>query len=556
MIMLSVWQKIKKLKEKILMVVQRICSFIASQAHQALEEGGSAFYRKVRKLCKLLIMNLLAPLAVYLKIDWIEAHCFVGQRLLKKYKKFVSKTTYKSMPAKTIEGIRNKAVACLRKYTDRKPDLTDISNWTSLNNRVFWLLAQDDKYDECINICRRVEKIRHGLIKEHQLEDLDIEFIPSSIVSGSIGIYESISVYVKAGILGLRSPKKLVLLRHPKAPINNPCFLNYWSQHISIISDPCLVELLSPLEKCLTVPIDWIMPLREKAMITHRTLGMVRDQWVKEKRPPILTLSNEDYERGWDCLKSLGVPKDAWFVCLHVRESGWNDQDDYSEDFRNSDINSYSLAIKAVVDAGGWVIRLGDPSMTPLLDMPHVIDYAHSDAKSDWMDVFLCAQCRFLIGTSSGVFSFAMAFGVPLVLTNFLAAHAIYYISSQDIFIPRICRLKKENRPLSFKELISPPIGLLSTQFYYDQRDIEVIENTPEEIRDVVMEMLARIDGTLKYSEGDEDCQEQFKSMIKVCSHLYGDQTVNVNARIGNDFLKKYRFLLPECREYSEVASP
>ena len=201
--------------------------------------------------------------------------------------------------------------------------------------------------------------------------------------------------------------------------------------------------------------------------------------------------------------------------------------------------------IKAVVDAGGWVVRIGDSSMTPLPEMTHVIDYAHSDAKNDWMDVFLCEQARFFIGTSSGMFGVAAAFGTPLVMTHFLAGQAIYYFSSQDIFITRICQFKSDNRVLSFKEVISPPIGMFSTQFYYDKFGIEVIENTPEEIRDVVMEMLMRFNGTLKYRQGDEDLQERFKTMIKSCSELYGDKNV-VNARMGKDFLRKYAALLPD----------
>ncbi|MDP6651393.1 MAG: TIGR04372 family glycosyltransferase [Gammaproteobacteria bacterium] len=60
---------------------------------------------------------------------------------------------------------------------------------------------------------------------------------------------------------------------------------------------------------------------------------------------------------------------------------------------------------KAITDAGGWVMRMGDSTMKPLPTMPQVIDYANSDMKSDWMDVFLCAQCRFVIGTSSGLFT-------------------------------------------------------------------------------------------------------------------------------------------------------
>jgi putative glycosyltransferase (TIGR04372 family) len=62
----------------------------------------------------------------------------------------------------------------------------------------------------------------------------------------------------------------------------------------------------------------------------------------------------------------------------------------------------YIKAIKAVTKAGGWVFRMGDPSMTPLPKMPQVIDYAHNEIRCDWMDIFLGATFKFLIGTGSG----------------------------------------------------------------------------------------------------------------------------------------------------------
>ena len=287
------------------------------------------------------------------------------------------------------------------------------------------------------------------------------------------------------------------------------------------------------------------MPFHEKILMSQRSVGVVREQWIQEKRPPILTLSKEDYARGWKCLKSLGVPEDAWFVCFHVREPGWHENKNSStENFRNADVNTYIPAIKAIIDAGGWVIRMGDSSMTALPEMPHVIDYAHSETKSDWMDVFLCAQCRFFIGTSSGLFSFAMAFGNPLVMTNFLAGQALYYFSSQDIFIPRVCRRRKESRLLNFKEMIAPPVGMFSTQYYYEKFELDVIENTPEEIKNVVEEMLMRFNGDLQYSEKDKDLQKKFKDITETCSELYEDEKVAINARMGRDFLCKYMSLL------------
>ena len=66
-----------------------------------------------------------------------------------------------------------------------------------------------------------------------------------------------------------------------------------------------------------------------------------------------------------------------------------------------ADIGTYLPAIKTVVAHGGWVFRMGNPTMKPLPAMEHVIDYAYSDVRSDWMDVFLCSQCRFMIGTAA-----------------------------------------------------------------------------------------------------------------------------------------------------------
>jgi len=344
----------------------------------------------------------------------------------------------------------------------------------------------------------------------------------------------------------------LILLLDSKAKINNPCYLNYWRKYITVISDPLLVKLLTPLEDSLTVLIDFSVSFYERPLTCFRAIAEVREQWINEDRPPLLILSKEDEERGWDCLGALGVPKDAWFVCLHVKETGWNEHGS-TEDYRNADISTYSLAIKAVVDAGGWVIRMGDPSMTPLPEMPHVIDYAHSDAKSDWMDIFLSAKCRFSIGTSSGFFNVGQAFGVPAVLTNFLPTHAIYYLSRRNIFLPRLCWSKNENHTLSFSELFSPPFSMSLTQRNYDRKGLTVIENTPEEIRGAVEEMLERFNGTLQYNEEDSELQERFRAMTETCGKLYRDHNVVVHARIGRDFLRKHASLLPSERELLEV---
>jgi len=98
-----------------------------------------------------------------------------------------------------------------------------------------------------------------------------------------------------------------------------------------------------------------------------------------------------------------------------------------------------------------------------------------------------------------------------------------------------------------------PPVSMAAEQHVYDRLGLKVIENTPEEIRDIVMEMLTRVSGAIQYSQEDGSLQEQFRSLSARCGPLYGDDDIVVNARMGRDFLRKYAGLLPtgmmeECR--------
>ncbi len=104
--------------------------------------------------------------------------------------------------------------------------------------------------------------------------------------------------------------------------------------------------------------------------------------------------------RGIEAIKTIGIQKDAWFVTLHVREGKFGEHQ-VVEPFRDADPTSYLDAVTAVTNRGGWVVRTGDGSMSPLPKMQNVFDYATSELNCYWMDVFLCAAARFMIGTSS-----------------------------------------------------------------------------------------------------------------------------------------------------------
>jgi hypothetical protein len=69
-------------------------------------------------------------------------------------------------------------------------------------------------------------------------------------------------------------------------------------------------------------------------------------------------------------------------------------------------------------------------------------------------------------------------------------------------------------------------------------RGLRAVDNTPEEIREIVREMLDRLDGQARYSEEDELRQASFRALADRHG-LVGFPD------IGRDFLRRHAELLP-----------
>jgi putative glycosyltransferase (TIGR04372 family) len=184
----------------------------------------------------------------------------------------------------------------------------------------------------------------------------------------------------------------------------------------------------------------------------------------------------------------LGLPAEAWFACLHVRESGFHG-DSISE--RNATISNYTLAIAEITKRGGWVVRMGDSSMTPMPPMENVIDYPFGPEKSAQMDIYLISACRVYVGMSSGIFDVAQLLQRPIVLTNMSNWLFPYPQKQGDLGVFKHIFSKSRNRYLSIQEWMAE--GWSGVSFVEAmQGDYVLHENTPEELRAAVAEFFER----------------------------------------------------------------
>jgi putative glycosyltransferase (TIGR04372 family) len=201
-----------------------------------------------------------------------------------------------------------------------------------------------------------------------------------------------------------------------------------------------------------------------------------------------IRLQKESYMKAEEIRGKIGLGKEDWFVCLHVREAGFR-KDSGRREWRNSSISNYIPAIKAITEAGGWVIRMGDNTMIPLPQMDRVIDYPFSQFKSDLMDLYFISGCKFYVASQSGILDVAVLFQKPVVIPNMVTWTLGYLIRTGDLGIMKHVYSRLEGRFLSIKELFEGGWAMQELSGSLSQ-DYEMHENSPEEIKALVSEYL------------------------------------------------------------------
>jgi hypothetical protein len=111
--------------------------------------------------------------------------------------------------------------------------------------------------------------------------------------------------------------------------------------------------------------------------------------------------------------------------------------------------------------------------------------------------------------------------------------------------IPKLFWNTAEGRYLRFEELFST--RLAATQNVFDFPGyVEVRDNSPEDINEVVIEMLDRLDGVRTYTHAEEQLQDRYFDLAVKYGSYRG-------SRIGAEFLARHASLLPAVRSSVET---
>ena len=338
--------------------------------------------------------------------------------------------------------------------------------------------------------------------------------------------------FVKEGQLGLR-PWYYGILISPAGTAANDCLVDYWGRYIGIVRSRAWSRIGWQLQKIPHLRLD----LSNAAINQTAPYHYVQRAWGD--RPPLLSIDEQHRRAGAEVLQRLGIPAGAEIVCFHAREAGYSPEDDAIHAYRNCSVQNYMLAVEALAARGLWCVRMGHSRSSIAKPPQNVVDYAQSDLRSDWMDVYLCATCKFFLGSSSGLIFLANVFGRPTASANHAPLSSVLAFGVRDIAIPKLLWSRHEKRYLTFPEAFQSDVANYRFTEFYEAQGLRPDENSPEDIRDLALEMLDRCNGRVPHVAEDEDLQQQFRSLMRPGHYSYGGAT-----RLGRDFLRKYKSLL------------
>jgi putative glycosyltransferase (TIGR04372 family) len=385
-----------------------------------------------------------------------------------------------------------------------------------------------------------------GLGRRIAVETLWVASLPVALVLHLVGfrcvivrsehighLTTELDAFFKEQRLGLLAPRRWFMTA-PPGRVSNEHLLGYWSRFLPVVVDPALCAVLDVV--CRRGVARYDLARYVAGFIGTQDIYRINRLWAE--RPPLLALTAADEAWARTALPALGIPEGTWFVCVHVREGGFLPHNELIQSHRNARIENCLEAMKEVVARGGLCVRMGDPSMEPLAAIPGVIDYAHHPAKSAKMDVVLCARARLFLGCTSGLAFLSGIFGVPVAHANMIPV-ATLGLRPGDVSIPKTIWSQREQRLLSFAEILGTGIGDYFFTHQYQDAGLVPIENSPADILGLLAEALDRIEAQFVEEPGDAARHRLYLGLFRPGHYAYG-----AASRVGLAFLRRHEALI------------
>ena len=268
---------------------------------------------------------------------------------------------------------------------------------------------------------------------------------------------------------------------------------------------------------------------------------------------PLLSIPNSQIQICKAIATRIGISKE--YVCFFNRDESYNikviGKDFTSFKARNSCFKNYGQSIEYLQEQNIQAVRMGKYVVQESEMKNNLVNFAER-FYLDFMDIYLTASCKFYVGPNSGINMVAKVFAKPVLVVNSVYAtvgSGCEINMKENILIPKKYYSKRTKKYLSLRAIARYERMFGDDTSRYAERDIEIIENTPQEIFDAVVEMNERLNGTWKDSEEDTFLQKKYRQILYQLNENNRKRFWNGGGtlyRIGSKYLRENRYLIEE----------
>ena len=253
--------------------------------------------------------------------------------------------------------------------------------------------------------------------------------------------------------------------------------------------------------------------------------------------------NNYEDKIGYNFLNKIGFDKNKKIICLVVRDSNYKKsikpEYDWSyHHYRDCDVDDFNDSIKYLIENGYQILRMGKfVSKKSFFKNKFFFDYAVSDIRTDFLDIWLMSKCFFCLSTGTGIDSISLISNTPIAYINYLPL-TNFPTFSNCIVAPKLLYWKNNNKMLTINEYLTN--NYKKTQDYLEN-DILIKDLDSNTILNITKEIHEKTNNLWNEEKEKNQKYSEVESLIKqYLFDKYKFKKIHRDSRISFNFFKDF----------------
>ena len=292
---------------------------------------------------------------------------------------------------------------------------------------------------------------------------------------------------------GVYNKEKGLFLWVPNKLVSNKFLLKKWREVIIIVPEFVFYPIFFFFKyfnlKCFLIPYrHWSTHFKNPNVIqacdVHNVLTRVG---------PKIILNSNEINRGKEYLKKQNFQENDKFICFFARDPYFHPNIKtglYKNSARDSSILSQIPAMEYLSKNKYKIFRVGSVygEKLPFINN-NIIDYANSNFKSDFLDIYLLMQCEFMVSTGSGIDHVPLLNRKRILLVNYSLELQTFDNTFYPLFIPKKYKFLSSDELIPYSKVYEKKLYLIQNINELEKMGYGLVDNSQLEILEAVIDM-------------------------------------------------------------------